>query len=389
MKKYSFNNIISIKIFFIISLALCPIVSIAGWLGDNFIDQNDGHLDLSNWLLEKEGFLPVPILITEPAIGYGAGMALVYFHDKVGSKKGSPPSVSALAGAATENGTWFVGGGHLGIWDDDNIRYTGGIGTGLIKMEYYGLSGINGLKRSRGINFEAEAVFLSQEVQFRLWESNFFTGVSYTFVDTKNTFKLSATELTESHTTKLPGAKFDSRSAALSLMLNYDSRDNLFTPSKGIAAEIKVMDFNKTWGSDDNFNKYSASVLSYTPLNDVLVLGLRADAETIEGDAPFYSYPFIDMRGIKAMQYQGDKTLLGEVELRWAFTPRWSVVGFGGAGKAYNDDIKENSDVIYSKGLGIRYLTASKLGLQMGVDVAKGPDDTAVYIQFGSSWSLK
>jgi hemolysin activation/secretion protein len=119
------------------------------------------------------------------------------------------------------------------------------------------------------------------------------------------------------------------------------------------------------------------------------VLGLRADAEVIKGDAPFYSYPFVDMRGIKAMQYQGEKTLLGEVELRWAFTPRWSVVGFGGAGKAYNSGQKGNSDIVYSKGFGIRYLIASKLGLQTGIDIAKGPDDTAIYIQFGSSWSLK
>ena len=89
------------------------------------------------------------------------------------------------------------------------------------------------------------------------------------------------------------------------------------------------------------------------------------------------------------MQYQGDKTLLGEAELRWSFTPRWALVGFGGAGKAYNDGKKGDTDIIHSKGLGIRYLIASKLGLQMGLDIAKGPDDTAFYIQFGSSWALK
>lgn len=388
-KKYSFNIFFTIKTFFIASLLMYSMMSTASWLGDAFIDPSDGHLDMSNWLLEKEGFLPVPIIITEPAVGYGAGMAMVYFHNKMGNKKAGPPSVSALAGGATDNGSWFVGGGHMGIWDDDNIRYTGGIGTGLIKMEYYGLSGVNGRNKNRGITFETKAVFILQEIQFRLWESNFFTGVSYTFVDTDNRFKLSQAELPRFGVINLPGVNFDSQSAALSLMLNYDSRDNIFTPSKGIVAQVKVMNFNEAWASDSNFNKYSASLLSYTPLNDVLVLGLRVDAKSIDGAAPFYSYPFIDMRGIKALQFQGDKTLLGEVELRWAFTPRWALVGFGGAGKAYNDNIKGNSDVIYSKGLGIRYLIASKLGLQMGLDVAKGPYDTAIYIQFGSAWSLK
>jgi len=201
--------------------------------------------------------------------------------------------------------------------------------------------------------------------------------------------KLSSQDINNNPTLNLPGVNFDSRSAALSLIVNYDSRDNLFTPSSGINAELKLMDFNKNWGGDDNFSRYKASVLSYTPINDKLVLGLRADAETIDGDAPFYAYPFIDMRGIKSMRYQGDKTLLGEIELRWEFIPRWSLVGFGGAGKAYNDSQKGDSDTVYSKGLGMRYLIAKKLGLQMGVDIAKGPEDTAFYIQFGSSWSLK
>ena len=32
-----------------------------------FVDPEDGKLDASEWLLEKKGFLPVPIIITEPA----------------------------------------------------------------------------------------------------------------------------------------------------------------------------------------------------------------------------------------------------------------------------------------------------------------------------------
>ncbi len=380
--------------------SLYSVNTIASWLGDTFIDPSDGQLDMSNWLLEKQGFMPVPIIITEPAIGYGGGLALVYFHDKLGAKKGEPPSISALAAATTENGTWFIGGGHMGIWANDKIRYTGGLGTGLIKMEYYGLSGVEGRSKNYAINFETEAVFLLQEIQFRLFDSNFFAGASYVFVDTQNTFKLSTNDLSTNNSSSsnsspnrqgslLPSANFDSRSAALSLQLNYDSRDNLFTPNNGIAAELKAMDFNTRWGSDQNYSRYNATFLNYTPIYDKFVLGLRAAAKAVEGNAPFYAYPFIDMRGVKSMQFQGDKTLLGEAELRWTFMPRWTLVGFGGAGKAFNDGNKSNSDLIYTKGAGIRYLIASKLGLQMGLDIAKGPDNTAFYIQFGSSWVMK
>lgn len=43
-----------------------------------FRDKQDGALDASEWLVEKKGFLPVPILITEPAVGYGAGLGLMF-----------------------------------------------------------------------------------------------------------------------------------------------------------------------------------------------------------------------------------------------------------------------------------------------------------------------
>ena len=335
-------------------------------------------------MLERQGLLPVPIIITEPAIGYGGGLAMVYFHEKLAKQKGIPPSVSAVVAGATENGTWFGGAGHMGIWANDTVRYTGGIGKGLIKMEYFGRPGTLS-NDSKGIKFETEALFLLQEIKLRLQETDFFIGAAYTFLDTSNTFELSSDTIVPD----IPGVNFDSRSAAVSLLLSYDNRDNMFTPAKGIAAELKAMSFNEAWGGDQNFSRYSLSALYYTPLNDQLVLGLRADAKFLNGDAPFYAYPFIDMRGIKAMQYQGDKALLGEIELNWAFTPRWTLVGFVGLGKAYNTDLNTDSGNIYAKGVGIRYLIAKKLGLKMGLDVAKGPVDTAFYIQFGSSWALK
>jgi len=376
--------IISFTAAFLISLFI-SIPSHAGSISDIFIDPSDGYLDMSNWLLNKKGFLPAPIIITEPAIGYGGGLAAVFFHDKPGSQKGMPPSISAIAGAKTENGTWFVGGGHLGIWAQDHIRYTGGLGAGLIEMDYFGLSGFDGRDKNEGVHFETEAVFLIQELQFRLWDSNLFAGIGYTYLDTQNTFDLAP----ETPTPRLPGIEFDSRSAALSFMISYDSRDNIFTPSNGIAAELKIMPFNEAWAGDQNFERYKALLIYYRKLNEKLVLGLRGSAAAVHGAAPFYAYPFIDMRGIKAMQYQGEKTLLGEAEIRWSFVPRWALVGFGGAGKAYNDGAKGDSDIIYSKGVGIRYLIASKLGLQMGLDVADGPSDTAIYLQFGSSWAFK
>src|SRR5688572_16487273 len=49
-----------------------------------FIDPEDGAVDLSSWLLDRKGFLPVPIIITEPAVGYGGGLALMFINESIG-----------------------------------------------------------------------------------------------------------------------------------------------------------------------------------------------------------------------------------------------------------------------------------------------------------------
>jgi hypothetical protein len=39
-----------------------------------------------------------------------------------------------------------------------------------------------------------------------------------------------------------------------------------------------------------------------------------------------------------------------------------------------------------TKGLGMRYYAAKKYGLRLGFDVAKGPEETAFYLTYGSAW---
>jgi hypothetical protein len=93
------------------------------------------------------------------------------------------------------------------------------------------------------------------------------------------------------------------------------------------------------------------------------------------------------MRGIPAMRYQGESVAVAETEARWAFHKRISAVGFIGIGKAAKSwgDINDASSRV-AKGLGIRYNAARKLGMHLGVDVAKGFEDTYWYLTMGSAW---
>jgi hypothetical protein len=69
-----------------------------------FRDSTDNAIDMSDWLVNKKGVLIVPSIITEPAVGYGALAAAVFFHSSY-SEKAGPPSMTGAVGGGTENGT--------------------------------------------------------------------------------------------------------------------------------------------------------------------------------------------------------------------------------------------------------------------------------------------
>jgi len=362
---------------------------------DGFIDPQDGMFDVSHWLAEKKGFFPVPIIITEPAVGVGAGVALVFLHDPLSGRvpdgetfdpkskdaegKLIPPSISAVFGMYTENETWIAGGAHMGIWKNDNVRYTGAVVTGSINMKFYGL----GLTKDKGIDFNIDPTVLYQDFKFRLNGSGFFAGISYLLAETNSKFDLSAID---------PGFAINSKSrdAAAIFSLRYDSRDTIFTPNSGFNSAVEAWVFRDAIGGDSEFEKYVAKLIYFTPVAETLVLGLRVNLETVEGkpfiEVPFHQFPFVYLRGIPMMRYQGETVGVAEVELRWNFTPRWSVVGFGGAGRYHDIRGVEPYENVYTKGAGIRYFMARRFGLHVGFDVAKGPEDTAFYMQVGHQW---
>ena len=175
--------------------------------------------------------------------------------------------------------------------------------------------------------------------------------------------------------------------AGLGLSLGYDNRDNLFTPGQGMFAEIKATHYDDVLYGDFKYDKIKGKIYSYFPIHPRWVQGLRLDGQFINGNSPFYAEPYIDLRGIPAMRYQGEAVVVAETEARWNFYERWSMVGFCGAGRTATsfgglDDDKTR----WAYGGGFRYLLARGFNFHVGVDIARGPEETAVYLQFGSAW---
>jgi outer membrane protein assembly factor BamA len=170
--------------------------------------------------------------------------------------------------------------------------------------------------------------------------------------------------------------------------LTYDSRDNIFTPTRGAYVEASAGLFSQALGGDSEFQRPSLLAMEFVPLCSKLFLGVRGGVTASFGDEPFYMKPYISLRGAPIMRYQGDEAAQIETELRWQCWKRFSLVGFVGGGAAWNDfNHFQASQQIVTGGAGFRYELARKYGIHVGVDVARGPDNTAVYIQIGSAWA--
>ena len=358
-----------------------------------FVSKEDGQFDVSDYLSTAHGFMPVPIIITEPAIGYGGGLALLFLHDTFGSiaEKKSPPSITAVMGAATQNGTWYGGAAHMGFWKEDSIRST----TAAAYMNVNANFNFDVLSIPITMDMNINGFVAYQELMFRVADSNFFLGGNYLYAD--NTSKINNQNI-------LPlTQKF--KLGGLAGFVQYDSRDSIFTPSKGLYAKAILRRFDENLGGDENFWRYGLKTFYFTPLLNSMTLGVRFEGEAVaaQGDdnVPFYANPAINMRGISATQYQGERMVLGELQLRWEFIRRWNLVLFGGGGKVFGkpitllkDPIVKQPSVSFSDadfhpagGVGFRYELARKFGLWGGLDFATSQEeDLAFYITVGSAW---
>jgi len=286
-----------------------------------FTDPADGAFDMSRFIKTRTGFVPILAPVTEPAVGYGIAGGLVFFHRKegepsldpppAGEGRMTPPSLTVVGGLATENGSLGVFGGHRGVWKGDRVRYLGGMGYASLQLTFYG-TWPQTTDISRDI--EIRTVPFIQDLGVRIPGSDFFAGLRYAFVSSDIAFKPGR---------DIPGVTDrewtgNSKIGGLIPYLEYDSTDNFFTPNRGIHAKASLGFFDEIFGGDFNYRELHAKAVGYWPVLPNVVAGLRADGQFVDGDAPFYALPFVQLRGIPAMRYQGTDVLTLETEERWA-----------------------------------------------------------------------
>lgn len=335
-------------------------------------------------------FLALPFVITEPAIGEGLGAGLIYFHKttdadrpritngknlaKTGKRPKPPPTATGAFAMYTNNETYAYGIGHSRTWLDDTYRYMGA---------FAGLS-VNATLYENDIPFDfnlAGTVFYSN-IERRIGTGNFFMGASFSYLDGTTVFDTGPS-------IQPMVSESDSSFTDVGLAISgiYDNRDNNMMPNSGYLADLTVWRYDDAIGGDFDYWSSRFKVNYFHKFHEKFILGLRFDVATSSGDTPFYAVPFVPLRGIPAMRYQGETAGAVEAEGRYDFSKRWAAVAFVGKGFVNEGDIATSTeDNLWAGGVGIRFLALKEQNFWLGLDVAQGPEEKAWYIQMGHAW---
>jgi hypothetical protein len=164
----------------------------------------------------------------------------------------------------------------------------------------------------------------------------------------------------------------------------YETRDSSMNPTSGKLYELDVSRFDGALGGGFDYWSWRARALSFHPLADKIILGLRLEVSGVDGRPQFFGYPWVKLRGIPALRYQDSVAGELEIEARYRLLPRWELSAFAGVGYT-NDDVPlfDNPGSIYNFGLGGRYKVFDAHNVRMGVDIARGPENWNGYIQVG------
>lgn len=278
----------------------------------------------------------------------------------------------------TANKSWLAGGFRSGSIIKERITYRLMAGYGDLNLSFYETFA-NGKDQEFKFNFETAFFYTQFLKQFK--NAKWSAGPQYILLS--STINLPNDDLpsfvaeksTKSFISQFGGA------------IQFDDRDNIFTPDKGVRLESDFFWSDNAIGSDYDGWRINLSTIGFYPIAKKLIGGLRFEGQQSLGNTPFYLQPGIDLRGVPSGRYQGKATLVAETEFRWDLYRRWSLMAFAGGASAFDKwDRAFEKPLIYSYGTGFRYLIARKFKLRMGVDVAKGPEDWAYYIVFGSNW---
>jgi outer membrane protein assembly factor BamA len=166
--------------------------------------------------------------------------------------------------------------------------------------------------------------------------------------------------------------------------LDWDTRDAVLYPRKGVFFQITADTYGAMTGSDFAFTSLKLDCRKYFLVAPDQVLALQAYVRSTAGEVPFHKLAFLGGESLMRGYYKGrfrDKDILAvQAEYRVMVTKRIGVVGFAGLADVFPAfaDFKLKT-IKYSLGTGFRYRVNKREGTTLRLDMAWGKRSFGLY----------
>ena len=334
-----------------------------------------GQEESSDTLEYKSFFAGYPIAFFTPETRWGFGAAGVY-NFFPGENKSQRPSQIQLGGAYTLNKQILLFCFYNVFLDKDKHNFYGEIAYYDYFYQFYGIG--------NQTNFQDEELYEAQFPRFqvnylrKLREQLYFGGY-YHF----DRYKISNIQDDGILANNDFVGKDGSNVSRIGLLARYDSRDNIFYPSKGFFSTLEIGANTEILGATSNYQVITFDLSYYYAIKrNIFAFNLWTGKQF--GEVPFQELLALGggkkARGIIKGRFRDEQILLLQAEYRFPIYKRFSGTAFVSSGnvfKSAQDAFNNSWKVNY--GVGIRFLLDKKNKTNLRVDIAFGSENPAFY----------
>ena len=338
---------------------------------------------------KRSGFVILPVIFYMPETKLAGGVSVNFYFREPGSAASSRPSTIMPSITYTQRKQIMSEVVADIYWNDEAYHFMGYIGYKKFPDKFYGIG--NDAPASNEENYTPRSAIIRLNLQKKL-RSGLNVGIRYEFehhklIEVKPGGILAGADIVGSKGGKIAGT---------GLLVNRDTRDNIFYPTSGCYCQISASMSNRAVGSDYEFKRYNFDFREYLSLSASGVIAFHTYMNIINGTPPFQKMSPLGgriggynlMRGYYEGRYRDKDMIVFQLEYR--IMPLWwrfGLVGFAGLGDV-SDKIGnfELRNFKYAVGGGMRFLLNCDEKLNLRLDIGYGKGSSGIYMTIGEAF---
>lgn len=314
----------------------------------------------------KISAFPVAFYTPETAFGFG-GLGIATFWLK-GESRNTRTSSTQLGISYTTKNQFLLYAPFEFYGDNERWRLLGELGFYKYFYNFYGVGIDSKLENEETyeVTFPRARISLLREVL-----PNFSVGLGYE-LDAFSNLKIEEGGILEASDVV---GKHDGTVSNIGLLAFYDTRDNIFFPTKGLYIQGNFFTSVKILGATYNYSKFELDSRYYQKVGKKQVLAANLFLGNSGEGTPFYDLYYL---GSKRSRGYDNRRFMDNAELNFALEYRFPIAGrFGGAvfgstgtvapdlGKTFSSAYKN------AAGVGLRYIINKRDGVRIRVDYGR------------------